>query len=264
MDDAGFCITDHSVLPGNASREDGSSLEFTFMPLNKEIRVEKTVSGDAPKDSDYTFQATQFVPTFNEKSSKLAKGVDARQVLGYYPYELYNAKTDQRVDDGSLKTDEDGRFSIKADQYAIFKVWELPEDFDQYEEYGFTIQSCYQAFHKDIATESRYRIQEVGSDDSATTITHKHNGTETQVKGKVVENVYGGDELVIHNAFAAKSADENPGSAANKSNTDVSGKTNSQSASARTGDDQTLALWIVLMGLSLAVATVAALAVKRS
>ena len=91
---------------------------------------------------------------------------------------------------------------MKADQYAVFKTWGLPEDFDDYDDdNGFDVKDIYDAFSKDISMESKYIVNEVESPDCTTTITHTHNGVEAKVDGKKVEDVYGGDELLYQNAF---------------------------------------------------------------
>ena len=199
-----FCVTDKSLT---GKGEDGSFLEFTFMPMNKDIRIEKAVEGNEPQNAEYEFQVTELVPSFVRKYNDegyfdgFKKTDDLYQKLSNYPYELYDAKTGDRIDDGTLKTDAEGCFSMKADQYAIFKTWGLPEDFDKYTGGGFHIKDIYDAFSKDISMESRYIVNEVESPDCTTTITHTHSGVETKVDGKKVEDVYGGDKLLYQNAF---------------------------------------------------------------
>lgn len=199
-----FCVTDKSLT---GQDEWGSFLEFTFMPMNKEIRIEKTVEGNEPQNAEYEFQVTELVPSFVDKYNDAGyqngyeKTDDLYQTLGDYPYELYDAKTGNRIDDGMLKTDMEGCFSMRADQYAVFKTWGLPKDFDDYTGGGFHIKGIYDAFSKDISMESRYIVNEVESPDCTTTITHTHNGIETKVGGKRIEDVYGGDKLLYQNVF---------------------------------------------------------------
>ena len=199
-----FCVTDKSLT---GQGEWGSFLEFTFMPMNKEIRIEKTVEGNEPQNAEYEFQVTELVPSFVDKYNDAGyqngyeKTDDLYQTLGDYPYELYDAKTGNRIDDGMLKTDMEGCFSMRADQYAVFKTWGLPKDFDDYTGGGFHVKGIYDAFSKDISMESRYIVNEVESPDCTTTITHTHNGIETKVNGKRVEEVYGGDKLLYQNVF---------------------------------------------------------------
>lgn len=199
-----FCVTDKSLT---GQDEWGSFLEFTFMPMNKEIRIEKTVEGNEPQNAEYEFQVTELVPSFVDKYNDAGyqngyeKTDDLYQTLGDYPYELYDAKTGNRIDDGMLKTDMEGCFSMRADQYAVFKTWGLPKDFDDYTGGGFHVKGIYDAFSKDISKESRYIVNEVESPDCTTTITHTHNGIETKVNGKRVEEVYGGDKLLYQNVF---------------------------------------------------------------
>lgn len=199
-----FCVTDKSLT---GQDEWGSFLEFTFMPMNKEIRIEKTVEGNEPQNAEYEFQVTELVPSFVDKYNDAGyqngyeKTDDLYQTLGDYPYELYDAKTGNRIDDGMLKTDMEGCFSMRADQYAVFKTWGLPKDFDDYTGGGFHVKGIYDAFSKDISMESRYIVNEVESPDCTTTITHTHNGIETKVNGKRVEEVYGGDKLLYQNVF---------------------------------------------------------------
>lgn len=199
-----FCVTDKSLT---GQDEWGSFLEFTFMPMNKEIRIEKTVEGNEPQNAEYEFQVTELVPSFVDKYNDAGyqngyeKTDDLYQTLGDYPYELYDAKTGNRIDDGMLKTDMEGCFSMRADQYAVFKTWGLPKDFDDYTGGGFHVKGIYDAFSKDISMESRYIVNEVESPDCTTTITHTHNGIETKVNGKRVEEAYGGDKLLYQNVF---------------------------------------------------------------
>lgn len=199
-----FCVTDKSLT---GQDEWGSFLEFTFMPMNKEIRIEKTVEGNEPQNAEYEFQVTELVPSFVDKYNDAGyqngyeKTDDLYQTLGDYPYELYDAKTGNRIDDGMLKTDMEGCFSMRADQYAVFKTWGLPKDFDDYTGGGFHVKGIYDAFSKDISMESRYIVNEVESPDCTTTITHTHNGIETKVNGKRIEDVYGGDKLLYQNVF---------------------------------------------------------------
>ena len=201
-----FCITDKSLT---GQGEWGSFFEFTFMPMNKEIRIEKTVEGNEPQNAEYEFQVTELVPSFANKYNDEGKWdgykkTDALyQQLSDYPYELYDAKTHDKIDTISLKTDENGCFSMKSDQYAVFKTWELPEDFDDYTGSGFHMKSIYDAFSKDISMESRYIVSEVESPDCSTKITHIHNDTETQIQGKKIENVYGGDSIIYKNIFSS-------------------------------------------------------------
>lgn len=204
-----FCVTDKS-LTGQGER--GSFLEFTFMPMNKEIRIEKAVEGNEPQNAEYEFQVTELVPSFVEKHNDegrfdgYKKTDDLYQKLSNYPYELYDAKTGDRMDDGTLKTDAEGCFSMRADQYAVFKTWGLPKDFDDYTGGGFHVKKIYDALSKDISMESRYIVNEVESPDCTTTITHTHNGAETKVDGKRIEDVYGGDKLLYQNVFAGDPA----------------------------------------------------------
>ena len=199
LDTDDFCVTDKSLT---GQGEWGAFLEFTFMPMDKEIRIEKAVEGNEPQNAEYEFQVTELVPSFIRKHNyEFKKTDDLYQKLSNYPYELYDAKTGDRMDDGTLKTDADGCFSMKADQYAIFKTWGLPEDFDDYTGGGFHIKGIYDAFSKDISMESRYIVNEVESPDCTTTITHTHNGIETKVDGKRIEDVYGGDKPLYQNVF---------------------------------------------------------------
>ena len=207
----GFCVTDHSLeRPGPYINEWGSFMEFTFMPLNKEIRIEKQVKGKEPENAAYTFEATESVPTFTDgkNGDGYVKTDDVAQLLCNYPYAVYDAKTNQRVDDGSLKTDKNGHLSLKEGQYALFKVWGLPEDFADYEAGGFEITDIYKHLKGDVKKESVYTVNEVKSPECDTTITHKHDGEEKQVTGKKVEGVYGGDELLYRNVF--KDSGETP------------------------------------------------------
>lgn len=204
-----FCVTDKSLT---GQGEWGAFLEFTFMPMNKEIRIEKAVEGNEPQNAEYEFQVTELVPSFVEKHNDegrfdgYKKTDDLYQKLSNYPYELYDAKTGDRMDDGTLKTDAEGCFSMRADQYAVFKTWGLPKDFDDYTGGGFHVKKIYDAFSKDISMESRYIVNEVESPDCTTTITHTHNGAETKVDGKRIEDVYGGDKLLYQNVFAGDPA----------------------------------------------------------
>ena len=202
-----FCITDKSIT---GQGEWGSFFEFTFMPMNKEIRIEKTVEGNEPQNAEYEFQVTELVPSFANKYNDegkwdgYKKTDDLYQQLSDYPYELYDAKTHDKIDTISLKTDENGCFSMKSDQYAVFKTWELPEDFDEYDDdNGFDVKDIYDAFSKDISMESRYIVNEVENPDCSTKITHIHNDTETQIQGKKIENVYGGDSIIYKNIFSS-------------------------------------------------------------
>lgn len=209
LDTDDFCVTDKSLT---GQGEWGAFLEFTFMPMNKEIRIEKAVEGNEPQNAEYEFQVTELVPSFVEKHNDegrfdgYKKTDDLYQKLSNYPYELYDAKTGDRMDDGTLKTDAEGCFSMRADQYAVFKTWGLPKDFDDYTGGGFHIKDIYDAFSKDISMESRYIVNEVESPDCTTTITHTHNGIETKVDGKRIEDVYGGDKLLYQNVFAGDPA----------------------------------------------------------
>ena len=205
LDTDDFCVTDKSLT---GQGEWGAFLEFTFMPMNKEIRIEKAVEGNEPQNAEYEFQVTELVPSFVEKHNDegrfdgYKKTDDLYQKLSNYPYELYDAKTGDRMDDGTLKTDAEGCFSMRADQYAVFKTWGLPSDFDEYNgDNGFNVKKIYDAFSKDITMESRYIVNEVESPDCTTTITHMHNGSETKVDGKRIEDVYGGDKLLYQNVF---------------------------------------------------------------
>ena len=201
-----FCVTDKSLT---GKGEDGSFLEFTFMPMNKEIRIEKAVEGNEPQNAEYEFQVTELVPSFVDADTEndYKKTDDLYQQLSNYPYELYDARTGDRMDDGTLKTDAEGCFSMRADQYAVFKTWGLPEDFDDYDDNNeFDVKDIYDAFSKDISMESRYIVNEVESPDCTTTITHTHNGIETKVDGKRIEDVYGGDKLLYQNVFAGDPA----------------------------------------------------------
>lgn len=205
LDTDDFCVTNKSLT---GQGEWGAFLEFTFMPMNKEIRIEKAVEGNEPQNAEYEFQVTELVPSFVEKRNDegrvdgYKKADDLYQKLSNYPYELYDAKTGDRMDDGTLKTDAEGCFSMRADQYAVFKTWGLPSDFDEYNgDDGFNVKKIYDAFSKDISMESRYIVNEVESPDCTTTITHTHNGIETKVDGKRIEDVYGGDKLLYQNVF---------------------------------------------------------------
>lgn len=204
LDTDDFCVTDKSLT---GQGEWGAFLEFTFMPMDKEIRIEKAVEGNEPQNAEYEFQVTELVPSFIRKYNDegsfdgFKKTDDLYQKLSNYPYELYDAKTGDRMDDGTLKTDAEGCFSMRADQYAVFKTWGLPENFDEYTGDGFHVKEIYDAFSKDISMESRYIVNEVESPDCTTTITHTHNGIETKVGGKRIEDVYGGDKLLYQNVF---------------------------------------------------------------
>ncbi len=211
LDTDDFCITDKSLI---GRGEWGAFLEFTFMPMDKELCIEKAVEGNEPQNAEYEFQVTELVPSFVRKYNDegyfdgFKKTDDLYQKLSDYPYELYDAKTGDRIDDGTLKTDADGCFSMKADQYAVFKTWGLPEDFDDYDDdNGFDVKDIYDAFSKDISMESKYIVNEVESPDCTTTITHTHNGIETKVGGKRIEDVYGGDELLYKNVFTDNPVD---------------------------------------------------------
>lgn len=204
LDTDDFCVTDKSLT---GQGEWGAFLEFTFMPMDKEIRIEKAVEGNEPQNAEYEFQVTELVPSFIRKYNDegsfdgFKKTDDLYQRLSNYPYELYDVKTGDRIDDGTLKTDAEGCFSMRADQYAVFKTWGLPENFDEYTGDGFHVKEIYDAFSKDISMESRYIVNEVESPDCTTTITHTHNGIETKVDGKRIEDVYGGDKLLYQNVF---------------------------------------------------------------
>lgn len=101
-----FCVTDKSLT---GQGEWGAFLEFTFMPMNKEIRIEKAVEGNEPQNAEYEFQVTELVPSFVEKHNDegrfdgYKKTDDLYQKLSNYPYELYDAKTGDRMDDGTRK-----------------------------------------------------------------------------------------------------------------------------------------------------------------
>ena len=64
LDTDDFCVTDKSLT---GQGEWGAFLEFTFMPMNKEIRIEKAVEGNEPQNAEYEFQVTELVPSFVEK-----------------------------------------------------------------------------------------------------------------------------------------------------------------------------------------------------
>ena len=206
LDDDEFCITNKSITyTSYATWEWGAFLEFTFMPLTKEIRIEKTVEGNEPENAEYVFQATELIPSFiydSDTTLKYKKINDLHQILCNYPYELYDAKTGAKIDESSLKTDENGCFSMKSGQYAIFKTWELPTDFDDYTGEGFHIKGIYDSFSKGIPLESEYIVEEIKSPDCTTAITHTHEGITKTVDGKKVENVYGGDNILYKNIFS--------------------------------------------------------------
>ncbi len=207
-DEDGFAVTNKSLLP--YTYEDGSFLEFTFMPMNKEIRIEKNVEGVEPQNAEYGFRVEEFIPGFVDKFEGEHRldsynNLELRQILNNYPYELYDVETGERIDDGSLKTDDNGHFTMKANQYAVFKTWGLPADFDDYGGIGFSVKDIYDSLSKDISTESRYTVNEVECPDCTTSITHTHNGTETEIIGKKVDNVYGGDALLYNNVFPSYS-----------------------------------------------------------
>lgn len=215
IDEDNFCVTGKSLVKDDGGNgEWGSFLEFTFMPMNKEVRIEKNVEGDEPKDARYGFQMTELVPAFanGEDPGTYQKISDLSNALTLYPYELYDAKTGERVDDGSLKTNEDGTFYMAANQYAIFKTWGLPADFADYSGSGFNMKDIYDTHSGDISFESRYIVEEVESPKCTTTIMHvDHTGNKKKIDGQKVEDVYGGDELLYHNIFSeSKPESDNP------------------------------------------------------
>lgn len=152
-----FCVTDKSLT---GQGEWGAFLEFTFMPMNKEIRLEKAVEGNEPQKAEYEFRSQNLFRHLSKNTMMridlmaTKKQMNLYQKLSNYPYELYDAKTGDRMDDGTLKTDAEGCFSMRADQYAVFKTWGLPKDFDDYTGGGFHVKKIYDAFSKDISMES--------------------------------------------------------------------------------------------------------------
>ena len=207
-DEDGFYLTNHSlVMKSGEDGEWGSWMELEFMPLNKGIRIEKQTDGDAPDDIQYTFQMSQWVPSYYMTGShQYTRVPDLLRLVCKYPYELYDAKTGTKLHDGYLMTDNNGQFFLKANQYAIFKVWELPEDYASYEPESSWIDfiDIYKYFKSDVPKESEYIFDEVESPDCATTVIFNHAGKETIISGKHMKGVYGGDEILYLNVFDKK------------------------------------------------------------
>lgn len=203
-DTDGFCLTD---LDTAYSNEWGSFIEVTFMPLVNEIKVEKRAEGNAPENESYTFLAEQNVYSFaeNQITYFYEPTHDLSQLLIGYPYDLYDANTNERLNTEPLKTDKKGRFTLKANQYAVFKTWELPADLLEYAEWGFTFSDVYES-NPTTAIESEYSYQELGSTNCETTITLIHNEVQTSINEKKIEGVLGNDAILFTNRYADETA----------------------------------------------------------
>lgn len=179
---------------------------FLFMPCTRQIRVEKEISGDAEDDANYRFRAQQLIRTVQEVQYINCKGKDYYENLACYPYRLYDAATDTELP-GVYKTDSGGTFTLKAGQYAIFDVWELPEDILEYSETAWMfIRLNIPSDIPDLDTESAHIFTELGSEDAATTIYYtSRNGDEMSIGGKTVDDVYGGDEILFLNCYGGES-----------------------------------------------------------
>ncbi len=205
----GFALTDLSAeMSDSCNDEWGSFIEYTFMPLNKEIKVEKKVEGNAPENSKYTFNAEQNVYAFSEANEDdywYYPENDLAQGLIGYPYDLYDSATGEKLNSHTLKTDMEGCFDLKADQYALFKVWELPEDFIEYEASGFTFYDVYEHDISSVGTESKYIVKELGASDCDTKVTHTRGDKSNIIEGKTVNNILGGDAVLFKNIYTGSS-----------------------------------------------------------
>lgn len=197
----GFCITNKSP-EYQENKEWGSWLGFTFMPRTQVIRVEKQAEGSDSADKEYTFAAKQSAYTYSQLGEyKFQTQPDSMQGLTNYPYDLYDSKTDEKINEKQLKTDESGNFKLKSGQYAEFKVWEVPEDILDYERWGTNFIDDIYTVYSDVPTESEYTFEELGAGDCATKITHKRGDTEATVSGKKIENVLGNDRILFRNIY---------------------------------------------------------------
>lgn len=196
-DEDGFCITDKTVEDSN---EWGSWLAYNFMPCSKEIRVDKKVEGASASDN-YTFTAAQNVCTFSAEQYVYSGNMDLTQLLIGYPYDLYDSKTNEKLNTAILKTDSNGRFTLKDNQYAVFKVWEAPADLADYTQWGTNFVSEVYMLIDDVATESKYTFEESEDSNCITTVKHVRGENESTVDGKKIENVRGNDKILFTNSY---------------------------------------------------------------
>ena len=201
VDENQFWITNKSLIKEDGVKwEWGSFIEFTFMPLSKQIKIEKEATG-AEDDQVYKFQITQLVPSFYELYINYVtdyhKGENLNQLLIDYPCKIYDGNSLI-----STKTDENGCLYLKAGQYATIDVWQLPVDFENYMGSGMNIKDIYDQLFKDISSESSFIVEELESSNCSTTIEHESTrfGNRT-IKGKIVEDVYGGDTIRYLNDY---------------------------------------------------------------
>ena len=114
------------------------------------------------------------------------------------PYSLYDAATDRKI--GSYRTDAEGNFKLKAGQYALFDVWEIPKDLEIYTEGGVFRSYYFQAIDQGstVPESSVYTFSETGGN-YATRILHNTASGSTEITGRTVTGVNNDDTIIFIN-----------------------------------------------------------------
>ena len=179
-------------------------MQFTFMPPAETICIGKKTTGDAP-EQDFSFELTETIPAYTDAPRDADEWYcpvsnEITQKLSCYHYTLYDAVTGEKIGEG--KTDREGVFSLKSNQYAEFRVWALPESFRDYDDDGWWTWRDVYLDQPDMETESRYTVTEgqSGAQSTALLLISK-DGTETKLPGPTADAVYGGDRLIITNNY---------------------------------------------------------------
>ncbi len=137
--------------------------ELTFLPRTGEIRIENLDPNNTKVVDNGVFQILQPVTAQNDYWNNEAGHYisiplpEYKQPMSNFSYKVYDINTDEEVEADILhKTDAEGRFTLKTNQYAIFKVYEYPDDMDEYEFWAWATDIFDSIeIQPDIVTENR-------------------------------------------------------------------------------------------------------------
>lgn len=142
QDEDGFMETD-GVETGKYSTY---GMMLDFLPRDQKLTIKNINESGADVSSEYYYQLYQTVTGNTEKwdsETRQYYGIafpDYKTQLCNYRYRLYDETTNEEIETDVIhKTDSNGFLVLKANQYAVFDVYEYPEDIKDYEGWGFNI-----------------------------------------------------------------------------------------------------------------------------
>ena len=116
--------------------KDITFIEMTFFRQTEKITIKNIDNNNNASDTFYYQIKQPIITTYTGSHNwdDTHPGILLEMNLANYEYHIFDEKTNEEIEPNIIhKTDENGMFSLKNNQYAVFSVFKIPEDLAEYD-----------------------------------------------------------------------------------------------------------------------------------